>query len=121
MLALIGNLGPMETLLVVVVMILVFGGRLPDVAKDAMRMVAKVRRQLDDLKREVNLDGELRRMEREVTRTPPPPPRRIPPPQTVQNEPETPSETDTPPAPTDQDPGHGGGEMRDDDPRATGS
>ena len=112
MLALIGNLGPGETLAVIIVMILVFGGRLPDVAKDAMRMIARVRRQLDDLKREVNLDGELRRIEREVSRTPPPPPR-VPPPQTVQNDPGPKSGGEAPPAP-------GSDEERDDDSRAAG-
>ncbi|MFT5285776.1 MAG: Sec-independent protein translocase protein TatA [Planctomycetota bacterium] len=66
MLALIGNLGPLETLLIVLVVVLVFGGRLPEVARQTMRMVAKFRNAVDELKREVNLDGEMRKIDVEL-------------------------------------------------------
>lgn len=73
MLALIGNLGPGESLAVIVVMILVFGGRLPDVARDIMRGVAKLRRSMDDLRREIDLDGDIRRIHRDISRPTLPP------------------------------------------------
>ena len=66
MLALFGNLGPLETLLIVVIVVLVFGGRLPEVARQAMRVIAKVRNAIDELKREVNFDGEMRKIDREI-------------------------------------------------------
>lgn len=92
MLSLIGNLGPWETLLLLVVVVLVFGGRLPSVARDAMRMLARVRSALDDLRREVDLDGELQSMRREIDRTISAKPRiPSPPPRTVQREPDDPT------------------------------
>ena len=66
MFALIGNLGPIESLLIVVVVVLVFGGRLPEVARQTMRVVAKCRNAIDELKREVNLDGEMRKIDVEL-------------------------------------------------------
>ena len=77
MLALIGNLGPFETVLIAIVVILVFGGRLPEVARQVMRMMARVRGALDEIKRDVDFDGELRKINTDIRRqdaqpTPPP-------------------------------------------------
>lgn len=66
MLAFLGNVGLSESLLLVVVAILVFGGRLPEVARDAMRVVHKVRRSFDELRREVDLGGDLHRVRRDL-------------------------------------------------------
>lgn len=76
MLAFLGNVGASETLLLIVVAVVVFGGRLPEVARDALRVVNKVRRSFDEIRREVDLDGELHRVRRDVERRiePPRPP-----------------------------------------------
>lgn len=66
MLGLIWNMGPGETLLIGLIVVLVFGGRLPAVAKDVMRLFYKLRRSFEEVRREVDLDGELRRIRREV-------------------------------------------------------
>ena len=60
MLALFGNLGFGEVVLIAIVSILVFGKRLPEVASQTFRQVAKLRRNLDDLRRETGIDRELR-------------------------------------------------------------
>ena len=59
MLAFLWNLGMQETLIIAVVAVLVFGKRLPQVAGEAMRALAKVRRQLDDLRRESGIEREM--------------------------------------------------------------
>ncbi len=66
MLAFLGNVGVSESLLLVVVAILVFGRRLPEVARDVMRVVYKVRRSFDDLRREVDLGSDLHRVRRDI-------------------------------------------------------
>ncbi len=80
MLALIGNLGPLETALIALIVILVFGGRLPEVARQAMRMMARVRGALDEIKGEVDLDGELRQINADIRRESA---RKMPPPVTI--------------------------------------
>ena len=65
-LALIGNLSLMETVVVAVIAILVFGKRLPEVAVRAVRWMQGLRRSLDDLRRETGLDAELRSVERSI-------------------------------------------------------
>lgn len=70
MLAIVGNLGPAETVLIVVVAVLVFGGRLPEVARDAMRAFYKMRRSLDEIRHDMGGVGrELDDLRRDVTRT----------------------------------------------------
>jgi Sec-independent protein translocase protein TatA len=54
------NLGFTEIVLIAIVAILVFGKRLPEVATQTFRQVAKLRRGLEDLRRESGLDRELR-------------------------------------------------------------
>jgi len=53
------NLGFSEVVLIAIVAILVFGKRLPEVATQTFKQVAKVRRGLDDLRRETGIDREL--------------------------------------------------------------
>ena len=60
MLALFGNLSFSEILMIAVVAVMVFGKRLPEVAGQTVRQVAKLRRNLDDLRRESGIDRELR-------------------------------------------------------------
>ncbi|MEM7307148.1 MAG: twin-arginine translocase TatA/TatE family subunit [Planctomycetota bacterium] len=59
MLALFWNLSMGEIALIALIAVLVFGRRLPEVAGQAMRNVARLRRQLDDLRRESGIDREI--------------------------------------------------------------
>lgn len=45
--------------------LLLFGGRLPEVAKDFGRVLFRLRRSMDDLRRESGIDETLRELERE--------------------------------------------------------
>ncbi len=58
--ALIWNLGFGEVVLIAIVSILIFGRRLPEVASQSFRQMAKLRRNLEDLRRDSGLDRELR-------------------------------------------------------------
>ncbi len=83
MLAFIGNMSVGETLMIAVVAVLVFGGRLPEVAREAMRMFYRARRSLDEIRREANIGGGLRDVEREIRNSIEGPRRPVgPPPQT---------------------------------------
>lgn len=64
MLGLFGNLSMSEALVVVVLAVLIFGRRLPEVAVQAMRGFHRLRRSLEDLRRETGVDAELREMRR---------------------------------------------------------
>ena len=64
MLAFIGNLSVLETLVVAILAVLVFGRRLPEVAVRVVRWFQGIRRSLDDLRRETGIDKELRDVER---------------------------------------------------------
>lgn len=55
-----------EVLLVLLVGLLLFGGRLPEVAKDIGRFFIRMRRSLEELRRESGLDETLRDLERET-------------------------------------------------------
>lgn len=57
--ALLWNLSAPEVVLIAVVSVLVFGRRLPQVAGQAMRNVSRMRRHLDDLRRESGIDREI--------------------------------------------------------------
>jgi len=57
--ALIWNLGFGEIVLIAIVAILVFGRRLPEVASQTFRQATKLRRNLEDLRRESGIDREL--------------------------------------------------------------
>lgn len=63
-LALLGNLGLGETVLVVLLAVLVFGRRLPEVVVQGLRALHKVKRSLEDLRRETGVDAELRQVRR---------------------------------------------------------
>jgi Sec-independent protein translocase protein TatA len=52
-------------ILLLVVGLLLFGGRLPDVAKDIGRLFLRARRTLDDIRRESGIDETLRELDRE--------------------------------------------------------
>jgi len=66
MLAFFGNLDPAELVVVVIVAILVFGRELPTVALRGFAQLRKLRRSLEDLRRETGIDRELRNIEREL-------------------------------------------------------
>ena len=57
--ALLGPLGPLEMIVIVVVAILVFGPRLPQVAAEAAHFVGRMKRSLDELRRETGIDREI--------------------------------------------------------------
>lgn len=54
-----------EVVLALVIGLLLFGGRFPEVAKDIGRVFFRVRRTLTDLRRESGIDAALRDLERE--------------------------------------------------------
>ena len=60
MLSILQNIGLPETLVIIVVAILVFGRRLPEVAARAAVQVQRARRAMSDLRRETGIDAELR-------------------------------------------------------------
>jgi sec-independent protein translocase protein TatA len=60
------NLGMGEILVVAIVAILVFGRNLPRVAGEAASVVQRLRRSLQDLRRETGIDQELRDLRRKV-------------------------------------------------------
>ena len=66
MLGLIFNLSFGEILVVLVLSVLIFGGRLPEVAARAVHYGRKFRRGLDDLRRETGIDREIRNIEYEI-------------------------------------------------------
>jgi len=66
MLGFIGNLNPIEILVILVVAVLIFGKDLPQAASKAYLQVRKLRNAVDDLRRETGIDRELRNIERNV-------------------------------------------------------
>lgn len=66
---LIFNLGPMETVIILAVALLVFGGRLPDVARSLGRSFTQFKRGLRDIEEDVE------RSSRDVLSEPPPAPK----------------------------------------------
>lgn len=60
------NLGPQEIVVITVVAILVWGRRLPEVAGQAAGVVQRMRRSLDDLRRETGIDREIQNARRAV-------------------------------------------------------
>lgn len=65
-LALIDNLGGTEFLIVMVAALLVFGRRLPQVAGDAARQIAKLRRSLDEAWRDTGMQQEIQSVRRDL-------------------------------------------------------
>lgn len=66
MLAFLGNLGLYEAMVLAIIAVVVFGGRLPEVARDVMRAVFRARRAFDDMKREMDLGRDLRSIKRDI-------------------------------------------------------
>ena len=64
MLAFIGNLSPLEIVVIGVVAILVFGKRLPEVAGRFLYHIRRLRQSMYDLRRETGIDQEIRNVER---------------------------------------------------------
>lgn len=59
-------IGSTEILWIVIVGLLLFGGKLPDIAKDVGRMFFKAKRSLDEIRRESGIDDALRDIRRET-------------------------------------------------------
>jgi Sec-independent protein translocase protein TatA len=60
------GLSPFEMVVIIVVAILVFGPRLPQVAAEAGGWVVKLKRTLSDLRRDSGIDREIAQVRREV-------------------------------------------------------
>lgn len=60
------NLAPSELAVIAVVAILVWGRRLPEVAGQAASVVQRMRRSLEDLRRETGIDREIQNARRAV-------------------------------------------------------
>jgi len=69
MIAFFGSLSVGETILIVVIAILIFGRRLPQVAGQLTGQIVRARRALGDLRRETGIDDELREARRAVHET----------------------------------------------------
>lgn len=72
MLALIDNIGFTEMMIVLVVALLIFGKRLPEVAGQAGAQLAKLRRAFEDMKQETGIDREIRKVKRDLEDAIPP-------------------------------------------------
>ncbi|RMH05006.1 MAG: twin-arginine translocase TatA/TatE family subunit [Planctomycetota bacterium] len=55
-----------EILVALIIGLLLFGGRLPEVAKDLGRTFFKMRRAMNDLRRESGIDETIRDLQREI-------------------------------------------------------
>lgn len=66
MLALLQNLNVVELVVIGIVAVLVFGPRLPEVARQAAINVAKAKRALQELRRQSGIDDELREARRTI-------------------------------------------------------
>ena len=66
MLALFGNLSPMELLLIGLMAVMIFGRNLPQIAVKAAVQFSKARRNLNKVWRETGVQDEFRRMQREM-------------------------------------------------------
>lgn len=62
----IGFIGGTELLGVLIVGLLLFGGRLPNVAKDIGRTFFKAKRSIDEIRRDTGIDDAIRDLERET-------------------------------------------------------
>ncbi len=60
------GISPQELIIVAVVAVIVFGQRLPQVAGEAAATMQKLRRALNDLRRESGIDQEIRNARREI-------------------------------------------------------
>lgn len=66
MLGFIGNLAPLEILVIAVLAVIVFGNRLPQVAGRFLYQLRRLRQSMYDLRRESGIDREIRNVERSV-------------------------------------------------------
>jgi Sec-independent protein translocase protein TatA len=58
-------IGGTEIFWVLLIGLMLFGGKLPDVAKDMGKMFFKARRSLEEIRRESGIDGAIRDLEKE--------------------------------------------------------
>jgi len=65
-LAFLGNLSPLELIVIVGLAVLIFGKNLPQAASKAYLQARKLRNAVDDLRRESGIERELREIERNV-------------------------------------------------------
>jgi Sec-independent protein translocase protein TatA len=82
--AFLENLSLTEICIVIVVAVMVFGGKLPEAAGQAAAQLQKLRRTLTDLKRETGIDKELAEMKRNVEQAIPRLPRIVDVPGTIE-------------------------------------
>ena len=66
MLALFGNIAPLEVLVILGLAVVLFGARLPEVAGKVYTQFRRMREALDRFRRDTGIDRELREIERNV-------------------------------------------------------
>jgi Sec-independent protein translocase protein TatA len=66
MLAFLDNIGGTELLIVMVVGLLIFGKKLPQVASDAAKQLVKLRRSLDEAWRDTGMQQEIQNVKRDI-------------------------------------------------------
>jgi Sec-independent protein translocase protein TatA len=84
MFAFLENLSMTEIMVVIVIAVIVFGGRLPEAAGEAAAQLHKLRRTLGDLKRDTGIDREIAEMRRNVEQAIPRMPRIVDVPHTIE-------------------------------------
>lgn len=84
MFAFLENLSMTEIMVVIVIAVIVFGGRLPEAAGEAAAQLQKFRRTLGDLKRDTGIDREIAEMRRNVEQAIPRMPRIVDVPHTIE-------------------------------------
>ena len=74
LLGFIGNVGPLEITLVLVVALLIFGRRLPEIARSLGRSITEFRRGVHEMGEEIEQAGEQKELEKPAGPAPGPPP-----------------------------------------------